>query len=128
MEDTSHETATDFMRLRGYIDCLIPRGGPALIASLIEHTTVPYVLDGDGNCHIYIDGAADLAMAHELAVDPEAHRFGVCNAVETMLVHSSVAAAFLPRLAASLELGRRRDPRRRAGAGPCAQRRAGPRE
>ena len=88
VEDTSHETATAFMRLRGFIDCLIPRGGRALIASLIEHATVPYVLDGDGNCHIYIDGAADLAMAHELAVNAKTHRFGVCNAVETILVHS----------------------------------------
>ena len=102
VEDTSHETATAFMRLRGFIDCLIPRGGPALIASLVEHATVPYVLDGDGNCHIYIDGAADLAMAHELAVNAKTHRFGVCNAVETILVHERVAAELLPRLAASL--------------------------
>ena len=102
VEDTSHETAIAFMRLRGLIDCLIPRGGRALIASLVEHATVPYVLDGDGNCHIYIDGAADLAMAHELVVNAKTHRFGVCNAVETILVHAGVAAAFLPRLAASL--------------------------
>ena len=102
VEDTSHETATAFMQLRGFIDCLIPRGGQALIASLIEHATVPYVLDGDGNCHIYIDGAADLAMAHELAINAKTHRFGVCNAVETILVHSGVAAEFLPRLAGSL--------------------------
>src|SRR3984885_12724421 len=103
VEDTSHETAVAFMRLRGYIDCLIPRGGPGLIASLVEHATVPYVLDGDGNCHIYIDGAADLAMAHDLAVNAKTHRFGVCNAVETILVHAGVAAELLPRLAASLE-------------------------
>jgi glutamate-5-semialdehyde dehydrogenase len=102
VEDTSHETAMAFMQLRGFIDCLIPRGGQALIASLIEHATVPYVLDGDGNCHIYIDGAADLAMAHELAINAKTHRFGVCNAVETILVHSGVAAEFLPRLADSL--------------------------
>jgi glutamate-5-semialdehyde dehydrogenase len=102
VEDTSHETANEFMQLRGFIDCLIPRGGQALIASLIEHATVPYVLDGDGNCHIYIDGAADLAMAHELAINAKTHRFGVCNAVETILVHSGVAAEFLPRLADSL--------------------------
>jgi glutamate-5-semialdehyde dehydrogenase len=88
--------------LRGHIDCLIPRGGRALIASLIEHATVPYVLDGDGNCHIYIDGAADLAMAHELALNAKTHRFGVCNAVETILVHAAVADEFVPRLAASL--------------------------
>jgi len=102
VEDTSHETAVAFMQLRGRIDCLIPRGGQALIQSLIEHATVPYVLDGDGNCHIYVDGAADLAMAHELAVNAKTHRFGVCNAVETILVHAGVAAELLPRLGASL--------------------------
>jgi len=102
VEDTSHETAIAFMQLRGLIDCLIPRGGKSLIESLVEHATVPYVLDGDGNCHLYIDGAADLAMAHELAVNAKTHRFGVCNAVETILVHASVAADFLPGLADSL--------------------------
>ncbi|HTU36498.1 MAG TPA: glutamate-5-semialdehyde dehydrogenase [Acidimicrobiales bacterium] len=102
VEDTSHETAVAFMQLRGLIDCLVPRGGRALIGSLVEHATVPYVLDGDGNCHIYIDGAADLTMAHELAVNAKTHRFGVCNAVETILVHQGIAASFLPRLAEAL--------------------------
>jgi glutamate-5-semialdehyde dehydrogenase len=102
VEDGSHETAVEFMQLRGFMDCLIPRGGPALIASLVEHATVPYVLDGDGNCHLYVDGAADLSMAHEIAVNAKTHRFGVCNAVETILVHSGVAAEFLPRVAESL--------------------------
>jgi glutamate-5-semialdehyde dehydrogenase len=103
VEETSHETAVEFMQLRGRIDCLIPRGGPALIASLIEHATVPYVLDGDGNCHLYVDGAADLTMAHDVAVNAKTHRFGVCNAVETILVHADVAARFLPGLASSLQ-------------------------
>jgi glutamate-5-semialdehyde dehydrogenase len=103
VEDVSHETALAFMRLRTFIDCLVPRGGPALIQSLVEHATVPYVLDGDGNCHLYVDGAADLTMAHEVALNAKTHRFGVCNAVETILVHAAVADAFLPRLAASLE-------------------------
>jgi glutamate-5-semialdehyde dehydrogenase len=102
LEETSHESAIEFMRLRGLIDCLIPRGGPALIASMIEHATVPYVLDGDGNCHVYVDAAADLSMALDIAVNAKTHRFGVCNAAETMLVHAAVAPAFLPRLAAAL--------------------------
>ncbi len=102
VEDGSHETAVEFMQLRRHIDCLIPRGGRALIETLVEHATVPYVLDGDGNCHIYVDGAADLAMAHDLVLNAKTHRFGVCNAVETILVHSGVAAELLPRLAGSL--------------------------
>jgi glutamate-5-semialdehyde dehydrogenase len=102
VEDTSHETAVAFMQLRGHIDCLIPRGGRSLIESLVEHATVPYVLDGDGNCHIYVDGAADLAMAHDLVLNAKTHRFGVCNAVETILVHAGVASELLPRLARSL--------------------------
>jgi len=102
VEDTSHETAVEFMRLRGLVDCLIPRGGPALIASMLEHATVPYVLDGDGNCHVYVDAAADLAMALDIVVNAKTHRFGVCNAAETILVHRRVAAEFLPRLAQAL--------------------------
>ncbi|MGP0031898.1 MAG: glutamate-5-semialdehyde dehydrogenase [Acidimicrobiales bacterium] len=102
VEDTSHETAVEFMRLRGLVDCLIPRGGPALIASMLEHATVPYVLDGDGNCHVYVDRGADLSMAHEIVVNAKTHRFGVCNAAETVLVHADVAGAFLPALARDL--------------------------
>src|SRR3984885_6252819 len=102
VEETSHETAVAFMRLRGFVDCLIPRGGPALIGSLLEHATVPYVLDGDGNCHVYVDGAADLSMALEIVVNAKTHRFGVCNAAETILVHAAVAPAFLPAMAAAL--------------------------
>jgi glutamate-5-semialdehyde dehydrogenase len=102
VEDVSHETAVAFMRLRGLIDCLIPRGGPALIASLLENATVPYVLDGDGNCHVYVDAGADLSMALDIVVNAKTHRFGVCNAAETILVHAAVAEAFLPNMASAL--------------------------
>jgi glutamate-5-semialdehyde dehydrogenase len=102
VEDTSHETAVAFMRLRGLIDCLIPRGGPGLIASLLEHATVPYVLDGDGNCHVYVDAAADLSMALDVVVNAKTHRFGVCNAAETVLVHAAVADEFVPRMCQAL--------------------------
>ncbi len=102
VEDTSHETAIAFMRLRGLIDCLIPRGGPGLIASMLEHATVPYVLDGDGNCHVYVDAAADLSMALDIVVNAKTHRFGVCNAAETVLVHAAVAGEFVPRMCQSL--------------------------
>ena len=102
VEDTSHETAVAFMRLRGLVDCLIPRGGPSLIASLLENATVPYVLDGDGNCHVYVDATADLSMALDIVVNAKTHRFGVCNAAETILVHAAVAEAFLPTMASAL--------------------------
>lgn len=102
VEDTSHETAVEFMRLRGLIDCLVPRGGKALICSLLEHATVPYVLDGDGNCHVYVDASADIDMAEAIVVNAKVQRPGVCNAAETLLVHAGVAADLLARLAQSL--------------------------
>lgn len=100
--DTSHETAAAFMGLTGVIDCLIPRGGPSLIAAMREHARVPYVLDGDGNCHLYVDAAADLDMALAIATNAKTSRPGVCNALETLLVHEAVATTFLPRLAAAI--------------------------
>jgi glutamate-5-semialdehyde dehydrogenase len=103
VEDTSHETAVAFMRLRGLVDCLVPRGGKALIESLLEHATVPYVLDGDGNCHVYVDASADLDIAERIVVNAKTQRPGVCNAMETLLVHADVAPGLLPRLSASLE-------------------------
>jgi glutamate-5-semialdehyde dehydrogenase len=102
VEDTSREAAVSFMQLRGVIDCLIPRGGPSLLATLREHATVPCVLDGDGNCHVYVDAAADLAMAERIVVNAKTSRPGVCNAAETLLVHRAVAEALLPRLAAAM--------------------------
>jgi glutamate-5-semialdehyde dehydrogenase len=102
VEDTSHDAAIEFMRLRGYVDCLIPRGGPSLIASVLEHATVPYVIDGDGNCHVYIDETADLDVATAIVVNAKMQRPGVCNAAESLLVHQAVASDFLPRVAAEL--------------------------
>ena len=102
VEDASHETAVAFMRLRGLVDCLVPRGGKALIASLVEHATVPYVLDGDGNCHVYVDASANLDMAEDIVVNAKTQRPGVCNAAETLLVHADAAPGLLPRLARSL--------------------------
>ncbi|HEY1827149.1 MAG TPA: glutamate-5-semialdehyde dehydrogenase [Acidimicrobiales bacterium] len=103
LEDTSHEAAVEFMRLRGRIDCLIPRGGPALIASLLEHATVPYVLDGDGNCHVYVHADADLDMALDIVVNAKTHRFGVCNAAESIVIDDAVADRFVPRVAGALQ-------------------------
>jgi glutamate-5-semialdehyde dehydrogenase len=103
VEDTAHETAVEFVRLRGVIDCLIPRGGPALLSMILEHATVPYVLDGDGNCHVYVDAAADLSMAERIVVNAKMQRPSVCNAAETLLVHKDVAGEFLPQVSRALE-------------------------
>ena len=102
VEDTSRASAVTFMQLEGLIDCLIPRGGPSLLASVVEHATVPYVVDGSGNCHVYVDAAADLSMAEAIVVNAKTQRPGVCNSAETLLVHRAVADVFLPRVAAAL--------------------------
>ena len=97
VEDTSYESAREFMRLRGTIDCLIPRGGPSLIQAVLENATVPYVIDGDGNCHLYVDASADLDMAVALLVNGKTQRPSVCNATESLVVHAAVAPEFLPK-------------------------------
>jgi glutamate-5-semialdehyde dehydrogenase len=98
VQDSSHETATAFMQMTDVLDCLIPRGGPSLIAAMREHARVPYVLDGDGNCHVFVDESADLENAVAIVRNAKTSRPGVCNAAETVLVHEAVAAAFLPAL------------------------------
>lgn len=101
--DTSREAAVAFMQLRDSIDVLIPRGGPSLIASILEHATVPTVIDGDGNCHVYVDAAADLDMAARIVVNAKMQRPSVCNAAETLLVHAAVAEEFLASLAPRID-------------------------
>jgi glutamate-5-semialdehyde dehydrogenase len=98
VDDTSREAAVEFMQQRGLVDCLIPRGGASLIATIREHATVPYVIDGDGNCHVYVDAAADLDMAETILVNAKTQRPSVCNAAESLVVHASVAGEFLPRV------------------------------
>ena len=103
VEETSRESAVEFMQQRDTIDCLIPRGGPSLIASIRENATVPFVIDGDGNCHVYVDESADLAMAEAIVVNGKTQRPSVCNAVESLVVHQKVAQPFLSRLAPALD-------------------------
>ena len=103
VEDTSRAAAVEFMQQTGYVDCLIPRGGPSLIASVIEHATVPVVIDGAGNCHAYIDAAADLDAALNIVVNGKTQRPSVCNALESLVVHAAVADEFLPRVASALD-------------------------
>ncbi len=100
--DSSHEAVVSFMQLTTVLDCLIPRGGPSLIAAMREHARVPYVLDGDGNCHVYVDADADLDVATRIVTNAKTSRPGVCNAAETVLVHESVADEFLPMLARAM--------------------------
>ncbi len=102
VEDTSHATATAFMQMTDVLDCLIPRGGPSLIAALREHARVPYVLDGDGNCHIYVDETANVDKAVAIVRNAKTSRPGVCNAAETLLVHRAIADEFLPVLASAM--------------------------
>jgi glutamate-5-semialdehyde dehydrogenase len=102
VEDPTRSSAVAFMQLEGFIDCLIPRGGPSLVASVVEHASVPYVLDGAGNCHVYVHAGADLAMAESIVVNAKTQRPGVCNSAETLLVDAAVAPTFLPRLPAAL--------------------------
>ncbi|MEY2447030.1 MAG: glutamate-5-semialdehyde dehydrogenase [Acidimicrobiaceae bacterium] len=102
VEDTSHEAAAAFMRLRESIDCLIPRGGPSLIRSVLDNATVPYVIDGDGNCHVFVDESADVEMAIEIIVNAKTQRPSVCNAVESLVVHEAIASTLLPRLTPAL--------------------------
>lgn len=101
--DTSRSAAVEFMQQNDYVDCLIPRGGPSLIASILEHATVPVVIDGSGNCHAYVDASADLDAALNIVVNGKMQRPSVCNALESLVVHSAVAQEFLPRAAAALD-------------------------
>ncbi len=103
VEDTSYEAATEFMQLRDSIDCLIPRGGPSLIKAVLDNATVPYVIDGDGNCHVYVDQHADLEQALEIVVNAKTQRPSVCNAAESLVVHQAVAEEFLPRAVRALD-------------------------
>jgi glutamate-5-semialdehyde dehydrogenase len=99
VEDTSYETATEVMQLTDYVDCLIPRGGPALIQSIRDNAKVPVIIDGDGNCHVYVDAAADLDEALGIVVNAKTQRPSVCNAAESLVVHASVADVFVSRAA-----------------------------
>lgn len=101
--DTDRSSAREMMQLHGLIDVLIPRGGAGLIRTVVEQARIPVIETGVGNCHIYVDAAADLDMAVEILYNAKCSRPSVCNAAESLLVHQSVAAAFLPRAYARLQ-------------------------
>ena len=101
--DTTRESANALMKLNGYVDVLIPRGGRGLIRAVVENATVPVIETGAGTCHIYVDKDADLGMAAKILFNAKASRPSVCNACECVLVHKDVAARFLPMAEALLE-------------------------
>lgn len=103
IEDTSRETARDFMRLDKYVDLLIPRGGAGLIRTVTENSSVPVIETGTGNCHVYIDESADAKMAADIVYNAKTQRYGVCNACESIVVHEKAAARVLPAVAARLK-------------------------
>lgn len=102
VEDTSHASAQELMTAKGLVDLLIPRGGAGLIRACVENATVPCIETGTGICHVYVDKAADLAMAVDIVENAKTSRPSVCNAEEALLVHRDVAAEFLPMLAQRL--------------------------
>jgi glutamate-5-semialdehyde dehydrogenase len=99
---TSHDSVRHLMTARGLVDVLIPRGGAGLIRSVVEGSTVPVIETGIGNCHVYVDGSADVAKAVAILVNSKAQRVSVCNAAETFLVHRDIADEFLPAALAAL--------------------------
>jgi glutamate-5-semialdehyde dehydrogenase len=102
VEDTSRESAVALMKLNKYLDILIPRGGCGLIQSTVENSTVPVIETGMGNCHIYIDASADKQKAVDIVFNAKTQRPGVCNAAESLLVHSSAASSILPAIGKKL--------------------------
>ena len=96
VEDTAREHVEEMMRLRGYIDVLIPRGGKQLIDNVVNHSTVPVIETGTGNCHIYVDEYADVEMAANIIENAKTQRTGVCNACESLVVHERIAEKALP--------------------------------
>lgn len=103
IDNNDRSVTTEFMRLKKYVDLLIPRGGAGLIRAVVENSTVPVIETGTGNCHIYVDEEADLAKAIPIIINAKTQRIGVCNACESILVHEKIADAFLPALGKALD-------------------------
>ena len=102
VENTSRESAVGLMKLNKYLDLLIPRGGAGLIKTVVENSTVPVIETGIGNCHVYVDSFADLDMALPIIINAKTQRPGVCNAIESLLIHADVAEKFIPAVCKAL--------------------------
>lgn len=102
IEDTNRETTTRFMKMKEYVDVLIPRGGQGLIRAVVENSSIPVIETGSGNCHLYIDEYADTKKAVDIAINGKTQRIGVCNALESLVCHESVVKTILPEIAKAL--------------------------
>ena len=103
IESTDRETTNAFMKMDQYVDVLIPRGGAGLIQNVVKNATIPVIQTGTGNCHVYVDAAADLDMAADIIFNAKTSRPSVCNAIETVLVHRDAAEKALPKIQARLQ-------------------------
>lgn len=102
--DTDREVTKEFMRLREYVDVLIPRGGAGLIRAVVDNSTIPVIETGTGNCHVFVDNTADFDMALDIIFNAKTQRIGVCNACESLVIHREIASSFLPLLKERLSL------------------------
>src|SRR5437773_4715591 len=100
LDSSTRESVRDLIRARGLVDVVIPRGGPGLITHVMENALVPVIETGAGNCHIFVDESADLEIAGRIILNAKTQRPSVCNAAEKLLVHSRIAAKFVPRIVA----------------------------
>lgn len=103
VEDTSRQSSTELMRMKNYLDCLIPRGSKNLIQAVVENSTVPVIETGSGNCHIYVDKYADIDMAAEIIFNAKTQRISVCNACESLVIHSDIIDKAMPAIKARLD-------------------------
>ncbi len=103
VEDTSRQSSVELMKMKDYLDCLIPRGSAGLIRAVVENSTVPVIETGSGNCHIYVDESADINMAARIIFNAKTQRISVCNACESLVIHSAVIGKALPAIKAELD-------------------------
>ena len=103
IEDTSRETTSRFMKMNKYVDLLIPRGGASLIRSAVENSTIPIIETGTGNCHIFVDESADIIKTAEVVFNAKTQRYSVCNACESLVIHSNILEKSLPKIAEKLK-------------------------
>ncbi len=103
VSDTSRESSTELMRMKGTLDCLIPRGSKRLIQAVVENATVPVIETGSGNCHIYVDESANIDMAANIIFNAKTQRIGVCNACESLVIHENIIDKALPVIKAKLD-------------------------